>query len=113
MSKQVLSKSNNRFIHFGCWNNLNNDKACLDKVINTLEKNISDVDFIIVAGDNYYPEKKKEKDKASKKKYIYVERLREGLTKLANIGKHIYMILGNHQVCLGCFDFSSRRRKFK
>lgn len=96
MSKQVLSKSNNKFIHFGCWNNLNNDKSCLNEVINTLEKNILDVDFIIVAGDNYYPEKKKEK--ASKKKYIYVERLRQGLTKLANIRKHIYMILGNHDL---------------
>ena len=72
MSNQQSLESKNKFIHFGCWNNLNNDKSCLNEVINTLEKNIVDVDFIIVAGDNYYPEKKKEKDKASKKKNIYM-----------------------------------------
>lgn len=62
------------FIHFGCWNNLNikekegkiKEVGCLKKVMKLLEANLSGVDFIVIAGDNYYP--KKEKTIEGKKK---------------------------------------------
>jgi len=64
----------NQFIMFGCWNSLNLDNG-LEQTMDTLTNHIraNPVDFIAVAGDNYYPgkekekKKEKEKDKESKK----------------------------------------------
>ena len=52
-----------RFIHFGCWNNLNegtssNLKGVMDKIKQTInQEQKQKPDFLSVAGDNYYPEK--------------------------------------------------------
>ena len=62
-----------RFIHFGCWNNLNTKEkdgqikeiGCLDNVISRLGyilKTDPPIKFIVVAGDNYYPKKVKTDD---------------------------------------------------
>lgn len=88
----------NKFIHFGCWNNLNK-KGNLQNVMNSLNNYLeqqSDVKLIIVSGDNYYPDKKKI-DNDKKKKIIFTNKLIEGFNLLPkNI--EIDMILGNHDL---------------
>jgi len=86
------------FIHFGCWNNLN--KGCLLNVTNLLKDRLKDaakqkIDFLTIAGDNYYP--KKEKVGVKKNKIIIPSLLEEGF---AHLPKEIpiYMILGNHDL---------------
>ena len=53
------------FIHFGCWNNLNkkgNLKPVMDKLQSRLNNpDLPQIDFISVAGDNYYPKKTTER----------------------------------------------------
>jgi hypothetical protein len=88
----------NKFVHFGCWNNLNK-KGNLSNVMNSLNnylENQQDVKLIIVSGDNYYPDKKKIDDD-KKKKIIFTDKLIEGFNLLPkNI--EIDMILGNHDL---------------
>jgi predicted MPP superfamily phosphohydrolase len=95
-----------KFLQFGCWNNLNGSEGNLKGVMEYLKQRVktsSDKpDFIIVSGDNYYPEKDKtsNKDKSSKNnktKIIHPNKLKEGLLSLP-IGIPIYMILGNHDL---------------
>ena len=94
----------NSFIHFGCWNNLNvkikNGKekeiGCLKKVMKLLEANLSGVDFIVIAGDNYYPKKEKTIE-GEKKKLIIPSKLAEGFNLLPK-EIPIVMILGNHDL---------------
>ena len=85
------------FIHFGCWNNLN--KGCLKNVMNLLNNRLEDInkpniDFLTVAGDNYYTIK--ESDDGEKKKIIIPEKLNLGFEYLPQ-DIDIYMILGNHE----------------
>ena len=54
-----MSAKKKSFIHFGCWNNLcNENNTGLRDVIAKLKTHIqnltTDVQFISVAGDNYY-----------------------------------------------------------
>lgn len=93
------------FIHFGCWNNLNiknkdgklKPLGCLNKVIDKLNKYLleNEVNFITIAGDNYYPEKKKIEE--IKKKIIKPDLLNKGFNLLPK-SLPIYMILGNHDL---------------
>ena len=53
-----------KFVHFGCWNNLNVDNGSgLNQVMVKLNAYVQEeqgqqpVEFVIVAGDNYYPDK--------------------------------------------------------
>ena len=89
-----------KFLQFGCWNNLNGGEGNLKGVMKYLEQRVKTPsekpDFIIVSGDNYYPEKNKE-DEKTKKKTIYPATLQEGLMLLP-IDIPIYMILGNHDL---------------
>ena len=92
------------FIHFGCWNNLNikekegkiKEIGCLKKVMKLLEANLSGVDFIVIAGDNYYPKKEKTIE-GEKKKRIIPSKLEEGFNLLPK-EIPIVMILGNHDL---------------
>ena len=66
------STNTQKFISFGCWNNLNGDGTNLEKVTTKLKEEIQETNpnFIIIAGDNYYPykeEKEEKKDKKEKK----------------------------------------------
>ena len=63
----MLTERTNQFIMFGCWNSLNADNG-LEKTMATLSNHIQDypVDFIAVAGDNYYPDKGDKKEKKGK-----------------------------------------------
>lgn len=92
-----------KFIHFGCWNNLNTKKGKdlgeLRNVMRSLNSFVkvpeNKPNFIIVAGDNYYPDKTKAEEK--KKNIIYDEKLTEGISLLpADI--EIDMIFGNHDL---------------
>ena len=92
--------SMNNFIHFGCCNNLNLNKGCLINVMKLLKERLKDIDkpkidFLTIAGDNYYP--KKEKVKGKKKKIIIPELLNQGFEYLPS-EIPIYMILGNHDL---------------
>lgn len=90
------------FIHFGCWNNLNkngNLKPVMDKLQSRLNNpDLPEIDFISVAGDNYYPDKLKPKIKTDgKKKIIKPDLLEMGFDMLPS-EPDIYMILGNHDL---------------
>lgn len=101
-----------KFIHFGCWNNLNMKKdkkvGDLRSVMRSLKSYVqvpaNKPNFIIVAGDNYYPDKTKlevAQENGSviekKKNIIYDERLMEGISLLPS-EIEIDMIFGNHDL---------------
>ena len=92
-----------KFVHFGCWNNLNTAK---NKMLGNMKKVIGDVqnyvknetpDFLVIAGDNYYPEKVKPTLDEMKKKFIHKNKLIEGFEILPK-DIEINMILGNHDL---------------
>jgi hypothetical protein len=89
------------FVMFGCWNNLNTKNGkqigCLQNVIKKLNTYVRThgISNIIVAGDNYYPDKI-EVD-GTKQKKIIVNKLKEGFEALPKDVK-IDMIFGNHDL---------------
>ena len=60
MEKSKIKEELTKFVQFGCWNNIN-DKWCLEKVMNKLNEYVDSnpPNFILVTGDNYYPQKEK------------------------------------------------------
>ena len=62
-----------KFVHFGCWNNLNskenptNTEAVLQKLNETVADKSTHTQFIVIAGDNYYPEKRIGENKKKEK----------------------------------------------
>ena len=99
--KKYGGNKETNFIHFGCWNqglcNMIKNNNPLSNVMKTLNEfvNTINVDFISVAGDNYYPNKiKLNKEKI---KRIYSEELKSGFDCLPE-NKEIYMLLGNHDL---------------
>ena len=92
----ILEKFN--FIHFGCWNKNNSP---FYNVIDSINTHNEDVQFISVAGDNYYPSK--EKKDGVKVKTLNMDNLNSGFEKLKTIKKPIYLTFGNHDID----DFSS------
>jgi predicted MPP superfamily phosphohydrolase len=97
-----------KFIHFGCWNNTNikikdikpKPIGCIEPVMKTLNSYLETTEkkpnFIVVAGDNYYPDKFKKEDD-TKVKIIYPNKLIEGFDLLPK-EIPIHMILGNHDL---------------
>jgi hypothetical protein len=95
-----------KFIQFGCWNEINFGEKCeiggknpISKVMNALSHHTlnPETDFIIVSGDNYYPDKQFPNDDGSKTKIIRPRNIELGLNCLPkNIP--IKMILGNHDL---------------
>lgn len=101
-----------KFIQFGCWNNLNG-KGCLTNVMSGIHKylksehaepNSQKTEFMVVTGDNYYPDKVV--NNHSSKKIIYPSRLIDGFNKLfesthvdeTGNDMKIYITLGNHDL---------------
>lgn len=90
-----------RFIHFGCWNKglcditqSNETSNGLTKTMKLLNKYVSenDINFVTIAGDNYYPDK----NKATKEKTMNLENFLSGINCLPkDIRK--YVLLGNHE----------------
>lgn len=119
-----------KFAFFGCWNETHyppkeNDKLdapCFQIqentiknpcdefsfVLNHLKQKHNDIDFLVVAGDNYYPEKKKEKiikiennketKYTQKTKIFEINDFNKGFEALKSIDKPTYLLLGNHDV---------------
>jgi hypothetical protein len=91
----------NKFVSFGCWNQLQTDDGVSIKntqVMATLKKR--KVDMVLVSGDNYYPVKKKD-EKGKKKKTIILEDLINGFNNLKIATKSVtpvFMNFGNHDV---------------
>lgn len=92
-----MSIDDNKFIFFGCWNNINCDKEnsinYRDIVLDKIKENEKDASFIIVAGDNWYTNKKVD---IEKEYYYYTNVLSSGYKKLKEIDKETHIILGNH-----------------
>ena len=101
-----------RFIHFGCWNNTNDTEGVtIGKLKKVMEHLVAFIEnpgehskykpnFVIVAGDNYYPNKETttgEKEEKIKTKTIYKNKLIEGF-KLLPDNIEVNMILGNHDL---------------
>jgi hypothetical protein len=87
-----------KFLHFGCWNNLNKDNN-LYGVMKKLKEHTQEfpVDFVSISGDNYYPDKVKSPE-GVKQKTIIQERLNAGFDCLPE-GKFEYiMSMGNHDL---------------
>ena len=97
MSNCEINENIDKFLHFGCWNNLNEGKGNLKNVMDLLAQYISNhqTELIIVAGDNYYPNKT-EVD-GNKKKTIYPKKLTNGFNSLPS-NVQIDMIMGNHDL---------------
>jgi hypothetical protein len=93
-----------KFIQFGCWNNLNvspkgEQMGCLTDVMtaltNYIRADIQRTKFVVVTGDNYYPEKTTTDN--IKTKLIYPERLADGFDMLPST-LPTYVLLGNHDL---------------
>jgi len=87
-----------KFVLFGCWNQIECEKNSgeisvykyRDIVLDSIKKNEKDYDFLVVAGDNWYSNKKESE------KYYYTNVLKSGFIKLYELGKECHIILGNH-----------------
>ena len=90
-----------KFIHFGCWNNgscnIESGDNGLSKTMRKLKSYISStpIDFLVIAGDNYYPSKAKN-DKGEKVKTLNVADLQSGFSCLPKDVKK-YILFGNHE----------------
>ena len=107
-----------KFIHFGCWNQGycdKDNKTPISKVMSRLEKTLKTKtkhDFVVIAGDNYYPnkpEKTEKTEKTEKKvkegKTIIQANLESGFNCLPN-DIEINIILGNHDL-----ETSTKKKK--
>ena len=109
------------FIHFGCWGNLNDkvkfknentetidrgskplEKYPIHHVVEAIQKDIDrrKINFVSVAGDNYYPTKvMKDEEKIKQVNVTKVNTLMDQLEKLyKNLYKTIYLLYGNHEM---------------
>ena len=112
-----------RFLMFGCWNKNecimgSNENALSSNMtyLDTFIKN-NPTDFVVVAGDNYYPDKQektkdkektkekektkdkeKTKEKKDKTKKINTRNLHSGFHCLRQLDTEVNVILGNHDL---------------
>ena len=87
-----------KFIHFGCWNydkcGGNNPVTAVTRAV-TEETERREIEYVIVAGDNYYPIKNK-RQANGKLKLINPSMLASGFDCLPNI--ETYVLFGNHDL---------------
>ncbi len=99
----------NSFLFFGCWNKgLCKEETSTDlfKTITSMQTFLTETepnatnkpDILIVAGDNYYADKEKNKTTGKKTKTINNEYLNSGFECLDTIPLPKYIIYGNHDV---------------
>jgi len=83
-----------KFITFGCWNkNGCSDASGIAKVMRTARAE-PNVDFFVVNGDNYYPDKTDAGHKVVNKSELLC-----GMDRLDKITeKEIFVLLGNHDI---------------
>ena len=90
-------------IQFGCWNNKNTENGKtvggLQIVMEAIKKYArkQKPKFLIVSGDNYYPQKEKSKDGTTLGEMVYPAKLQAGFDLLPS-ELQIYMMLGNHDL---------------
>jgi hypothetical protein len=84
-----------KFIHYGCWNNIDCKYNYRDIVIEYIKKFENNYEFLIISGDNWYTNKYDDDDLRSYKMY-FTNVLRSGLIKLYALNKDCHIILGNH-----------------
>ena len=82
------------FSFFGCWNQGYCGDNPFSYVASHIKKNSTD--FVIVAGDNYYPTK--DKGKGKKTKLFNELNFESGFNCLSGINKDTYILMGNHDV---------------
>jgi len=95
-----MAEGSKKFVQFGCWNQgLCGDKNPLTSVTNSLRQYTltQNPEFIVVAGDNYYPDKVKNKATGKKIKTIIPDNLNSGFLCLPD-NIEIDIILGNHDL---------------
>tara|TARA_B100000524_G_scaffold16219_1_gene8670 strand:- start:5738 stop:6748 length:1011 start_codon:yes stop_codon:yes gene_type:complete len=98
-----------KFIQFGCWNKdfCSLDEPYLSPISNVMHNIKSKVesesyDFLIISGDNYYPdnikfENKEFEDKKLKIKIFDFEKFISGFICLSNLNIPKYLLFGNHE----------------
>ena len=93
-----------KFIQFGCWNkyfcNIDDPKVSpISNVMHNIKLKIESgtYDFLIVSGDNYYPETIKHKNKKLKIKVFNFEDFISGFNCLSNLPINKYLLFGNHE----------------
>jgi hypothetical protein len=88
----------NKFIFFGCWNNINckNEYIYRNIVLDNIAINETAINQLYIAGDNWYSNKKR--INKSDFKLYFTEVLRTGYEKLYGMSKEIYIAVGNHDV---------------
>ena len=87
-----MESKSNTLAFFGCWG----DKGNKTSQCNPVTNHIKDTDYsaVIIAGDNYYVDKRKVN--GDKYKYFNVEEV-ENIFNCLPIDKPIYMLTGNHE----------------
>ena len=93
-----------KFIQFGCWNkyfcNIDDPKVSpISNVMHNIKLKMesSSYDFLIVSGDNYYPETIKSKNKKLKIKIFNFTDFISGFNCLSNLPIKKYLLFGNHE----------------
>lgn len=85
-----------KFIHIGCWNYKDFSESSVSKSLNNfVNNNFQENDFIVIAGDNYYPNI--EKYDNTKIKWINVENFIEGLNSMPENPKK-YLLFGDNDI---------------
>jgi hypothetical protein len=98
-NNDITSATNcNKFIFFGCWNNINckNEYIYRNIVLDNIAINETAINQLYLAGDNWYSNKKR--INKSDFKLYFTEVLRTGYEKLYGMSKEIYIAVGNHDV---------------
>ena len=87
-----------KFIFFGCWNNINCKSEYIYRniVLDSIAINETAIKHIYLAGDNWYSNKKRINKRDFK--LYFTEVLRTGYEKLYGMSKEIYIAVGNHDV---------------
>jgi hypothetical protein len=85
------------FIFFGCWNNINcenEEYIYRDIVLDYIRDNENDIQQLYIAGDNWYQNVVKIKDRDFK---VYLtDILTTGYDKIYAMNKEVYIAVGNH-----------------
>ena len=95
-----------QIVLFGCWNEgrcnstLSLPQNSLGQVVDAIkrDRDLKQMDFLVVLGDNYYPKKIKDSKSGKKTKIFSNEDFQSGFDCLASIGKPVHLLLGNHDL---------------
>jgi len=93
-----------KFIHYGCWNNIDCEKRnnlnYRNIILDYIERYENDYKFLILSGDNWYGNK----NNLDKNKYYYTNILYSGFIKLYHLNKKCHLVLGNHDEDISKID---------